>query len=458
MKILNKILNLIGPIGLQPVLSILLGLLLFITSCNNKPEPYSILEFKGNYSAKNFSKQNQMTGIFGDSSNQSALIASIGDLIIFDDETMFCYRNSFQNKFYLKKINGVSYINDKIISITVPEDDEMIPWFNQLKPADLSELQFLNIPSKLKESYIPYLRDVAKNKPDISLGSSGENLNDLKKLFEFFNPRFLIEVTISQKDYKLLSGFNNLELLLATLGDSVITIPLPAIPQLKQLIVEMGSVSMLNKNFLLNNTQLEKLIILNQRTFDFSLIEPLENLRELTIFGYDTILNFDKIGTHKHLELLSIAEGDFKFTRELNELKGIRWMSFSPEATQDEFNTFIDYHPNIEVLELYNDKEKINNLESIKKLKNIYGLTLKDTVTDIATIKTLKNLKFLSLPESVLKDSLLKTELKKLLSSTIIVANEGVCLGSGWFLLIIPLILFFVIVTRKKPVEIEKIK
>jgi len=436
MKIQNDTINCLKSIRLHPVTSVLIGFFLIITSCNDKPMPYPILEFT-------------MGNQVADSANPIVLLAKDGDLIQLN-EIMFYYRQSSQNKFHLKNINGVVYINDKILSITIPGNDDMIPWFKQMKSTDLSELQFLDISSKPQEGYIPYLNELTKIKPDISLSSYSENLDDMAKLIENFNPRFIIGATLSQKDFNLLSGFTNLELLWVYSIDSSITIPLPAMPRLKQLqLINMDNDFEINNDLLINNKQLEKLIIMQQGSFDFSLIEPLSNLKELSVTGYDTIKNSDLIKNHKNLEVLSLSEGNFKYNQTFNKLAGIRWISFSPDVTQDEFNTFIEYHPNLEVMEIAHNK-KIRNLQPLKELKKIYGLTVRDTLTDIATIKTLKNLKYLSLPKEVLQDSLLKAELQKLLPDTRIVANEGTCLGSGWLILIIPFILLFRAVNQKK--------
>jgi hypothetical protein len=68
----------------------------------------------------------------------------------------------------------------------------------------------------------------------------------------------------------------------------------------------------------------------------------------------------------------------------------------------------------------------------------------------MASVKSLKNLKFLSLPLELTEDSLTRAELQNALPGTRIVANQGFCLGSGWLLLIIPLILLFSILARRK--------
>jgi hypothetical protein len=77
-------------------------------------------------------------------------------------------------------------------------------------------------------------------------------------------------------------------------------------------------------------------------------------------------------------------------------------------------------------------------------------LTITDTITDIASIKTLRNLKYLSLPYDFLDDSVNRAELQKSLPGTRIVPNEGFCMGSGWLLLLIPLVLIIRSFTGRK--------
>ena len=133
----------------------------------------------------------------------------------------------------------------------------------------------------------------------------------------------------------------------------------------------------------------------------------------------------------------------------LKELPAIRWLSFYEDATQDEFSSIIDAHPDLEVIEIINNDE-INNLQTLLNLEELTGITLTDTVTDLNTLEKLRNLKYLSIPDYVFNDTVLKAELQKALPETIIVANEGVCLGSGWLLLIIPLILILRVFTQQK--------
>jgi hypothetical protein len=202
------------------------------------------------------------------------------------------------------------------------------------------------------------------------------------------------------------------------------------------------------EDFLINNKQIERLTIMGSGKFDLSLIKPLKNLRELVISGTDTILGFDLILDHKQLELLSVDGKIAGIEVTLKKLSGIRWRTFYEEETQSGFNSFLESHPDLEVVEIINN-ETIKNLQPLLKLGKLYGLAISDTLTDLIAIKSLKNLKYLSVPYELLDDSLLKADLQNSLPGTVIVPNQGICLGSGWLLLIIPLIVVLKIFSGK---------
>jgi hypothetical protein len=423
-------------------------LILLFTSCTSRPEPYSILEFTGKGEVYNYSKSLSPIIYESDSINSTALLACNGDIIMYGENNCFYYRESSLNKFLLKTINNTGFINEKINSISIPRNDDMIPWFKQMKSTDISALGYLYFDSLISESYIPYLTDLAETKPDIGLGYEGA-LKDMDKIFEIFKPRFIVGVTLSQKDFNLLSGLTNLEILSASLNDSIYTIPLPAMPKLKQLILAgIKKNAITSDDFLINNKQIERLTIMESGKFNFLFIKPLNSLKELIINGSDTIENFDLVRNHNQLELLSITGEKLSNDITLRELPDIRWMTFYEDATQDGFNSFIESHPDLEVVEIINN-DTINSLSPLLNLRKFYGLIITDTITDFATIKSLKILKYLSLPDDVLNDSIKKAELQKSLPDTRIVANHGVCLGSGWLLLIIPLILVLRIFTQQ---------
>jgi hypothetical protein len=318
----------------------------------------------------------------------------------------------------------------------------MISWFENMNLKDFSALQFVSTGSKLPEGYLPYLSKLAEIKPDAGL-SGVDSFGEMKELLKIFKPRYIAGVSLHRSDNEILSGLSNLEILIASLEDSAEYYPLPHMPELRQLfLTENNEDAVLKNNFLENNRQIEKVIIQNYGIFDFAILEPLNNLKELVVSGSDSIINLALINNNKKLKVLSVTGDNLVYNPDMIKLPSLRWMAFSSNVTQNEFNLFIETHPGLEVIELI-ENETISSLMSLSKLSKLYGLTVTDTVTDVASVKTLSNLKYLSLPFDFLDDPVNKAEIQKSLPNTRIVANEGFCLGSGWLLLIIPLVLLF---------------
>jgi hypothetical protein len=419
----------------------LISILIFLfASCTRKPPPYSILEFEGKGGVYNYSKSLLIFGYEADSIYKNAILAAPGDLIMYGENNFFEWKESSQNRYSYKNTDNIYYINDKISSILVPATDTMISWFKQMNKIDLSELEFLNFGHKINESYFPFLTELAKTKPDIGLIYSGE-FKDMAPLLKIFMPRIIIGGNLSSEDYSLLSGLDNLEILSVALHDSLITKPLPAMKKLKQINLMWSDHNPeINDDFLVNNSQIENLVIMSAGKIDFSILNPILNLKELVINECDTIENFELIKEHKQIEVFVLNWDNFRYNISRNELPAIRWTSFITDATQVEFDSFVASNENLEVVEILNN-ENIKSFEPLLKLRKLYGLTIADTLTDFNTLKSLKNLKYLSLPWEVFSDSLKNDELKKALPNTRFVSTHGVCLGTGWLLLIIPLVL-----------------
>ncbi len=389
-----------------------------------------------------------------DSVNPTPIIGSKNDMFICNDYVFLFKGGSAQNRFLFKSTDNTVFVNDKINSVDIPGNDDMIPWFKNLKERDFSSLQFLSFKSKPQGSYLPYLTKLAKLKPDVGLSYTG-NLEDMGGLFKIFNPRVITGPSISRNDYDQLSKLTNLEILIVSLNDSVITDPLPPMPELEQLFLTgINENIKLTNNFLLNNKQIERVIIQKSGSLDFSILNPLDNLKELVVNVSDTIINFDLINNHKKIEVLSFTGDKLVYNPDSIRLPLLRWMTFSSNVTQKEFNSFVDTHPDLEVIELIRN-DTISSLQVLTKLGKLFGLTVTDTVTDIASIKTLTNLRYLSLPNDFLNDTLNKSEIQKSLPGTRLAGNEGFCLGSGWLLIIIPLVLIIRVFGMKKRQKLQ---
>jgi hypothetical protein len=197
-------------------------------------------------------------------------------------------------------------------------------------------------------------------------------------------------------------------------------------------------------NFLKNNTQIERLTITADQK-DLSYIKSLKNLKELSFIGNKENTNVDFLKQFRKLEVLRLIGGNFKNIGVVNELPNLRWLALPKNTSQQEFNSIMANHKNLEVLEIL-ECDSVKSFKSLSQLNNLYGLII--TQGGDSTISSLKNLKYLSLPKDDFKDSAKIASLHKSLPGCTIVPNEGFCLGSGWLLLLIPFILIFRLTMR----------
>ena len=84
--------------------------------------------------------------------------------------------------------------------------------------------------------------------------------------------------------------------------------------------------------------------------------------------------------------------------------------------------------------------EELENLKPLENYSGIKALTLDTGFVDFAPLYQMKDLELLVLGESYFDDSLKMEALQNTLPKTKIVPGGGMCLGSGWILLLLPIL------------------
>jgi hypothetical protein len=121
----------------------------------------------------------------------------------------------------------------------------------------------------------------------------------------------------------------------------------------------------------------------------------------------------------------------------LDNLSNVKWISFPPGISQGDFSDFLSKNPGLEVIDLLGC-EAISDLSPLSRLTSIRALNLDLTVEDLSPLYQLKDLELLTLHEDSFEEWQYE-ELREALPNTQIVIG-GYCLGSGWLLLAIPVI------------------
>lgn len=184
-------------------------------------------------------------------------------------------------------------------------------------------------------------------------------------------------------------------------------------------------------------------------------INHLESLKQLCFFDCK-LLDLSELKGLSKLELLSLPFcAEARNITAMNHLPNLKWISFPSNTTQEEFDAVIAGHPALEVIELFHCP-LITDLRSLRNLYNLKGIiiidpeweTSKRHAVDYRALYDLKHLDFVHFPYQVYEDSIpeeidMINALFEELPQTSILPVYGLCLGSGWLLLVLPFTVIF---------------
>jgi hypothetical protein len=409
--------------------------------------------------AFNLSKNFNLAGFTSFNTTNGAILAEGGDLLGINN-TFVHFKNVKEDSMHVTNDeDSVVFVNGKVNSIVISGKEDLLPWFRTMNAAVVADLKSIRFSSKIPPSYIPFLKELGRLKPNTDLvieaADSVNLLDDIIKQADFFNPRF-VNATIAQQQLPLLNHWKTIECLYLDIADSFVTVPLPAMPSLKQCIIYGDGLKSITTSFFNNNTQLEKLTLI-KGLGNYALLKPLDKLQEISFNITDKHADISALKDKLSNLSVLIISGNFDNIDWLADLKELRWIGLPKNTSQQQFNTIAAQLKGLEVLELQGN-DSIANLSALQQLHNLKGLVITDTVIDKQALYMLKDLRFLSVPCNNNADSAYMLALQKALPGCIVVPNSGACLGSGWLLLVLPMAFLFMLCLRymqKKPAGYE---
>lgn len=373
------------------------------------------------------------------SKNLTALLAEAGDLLhISTEETGFYYRyNPKDGQHLLFSFDPDSpfktFLNGRLISLSINDDPIVWEWLEDCDIRSLQHLQSLHIALDKGSPNLVLLQKIASARTNIGLSFEGD-FNDPFEIIALFTPSWLAIPGPLDFDENV-------------------------IPKLKKLECLFGYTSE-NMKFVEELPHLETLILWMEDDAEEIQFNRITKLRSLTLCGYNEIrslADFSNNNRLRNLYLISCDIEDFSpvtaFSRltglglwdcevvvdlsELQKLSHILWFSFPPEVSQRDFSVFLSQHPDLKVIDLLGCDE-ITDLSPLSRLTEIQGLTLDLPLEDLSPLYQLKKLEVLIFEEDMYNEEDYQN-LRAALPDTQI-AIGGYCLGSGWLLLVIPII------------------
>lgn len=437
------------------VLALLLFAIIIAVVLKFKDEPrFTVVKLYGKGSAINMSKCYDLVFFEAAKISKGSVLAEEGDLLGHNDRFLILY-DVRKDSMQVKEVgDSIIFVNGKVNTIVISAEENLLPWFRRMKTADMANLETICFTSKIPASYIPYIREIAQHKPTLSLAfEEADSLNVLDeymKKVNFFDPRFVC-ASVTNDQLPLLASWKTVESIYISIQDSVISTSLPVLPALKQLILFGGNVKAIPPSFLNNNKQLEKVTLLGDFT-EFEMLNPLNNLKELTINNEDDTVNIAALKNKFSQLSVLLLSGNYTNMGSFETCKNLRWLGLPANTSQGQFDTIISQLPKLQVLELRGGNT-IKNFVALQQLSKLRGLVITDTVTDKITLSSFKQLHYLSIPVKNKEDSTYALSLEKALPGCIIVANSGACLGSGWLLVLFPAVLLFTYIFHSRSLK-----
>jgi hypothetical protein len=395
-------------------------------------------------------------GVFGSSSESEeqlevVLPASDGDLLyMLHDDLQLYYRyrpeHGTQISLTFDTLDAVSvYLNGSLEYIELSEPSSL-EIFRQLSEAEIKQLSTISIYGSISGELLLSLkeREIALQGKGLVL-EGGPDLENFNELLSICRPSLLVITdSWSLPEPSESSLLSSMELLWINGNLSTLAKVAPCCANLESLIIgdwEPGPGEMLPLSDL---KKLQCLTIAESELTSLSVIEFPQSLRKLHLIDCDTLSDITRLADLPGLKGLSLSLCDqLKNVEQIKEINSLQWFSFPPDIAHNEFQQLVERFTQLEVVELLGCTN-IANLAPLEALPDLHTLILQLDKEQLGRLDALKQLKTLILTDEVFDDNQewIK-ELKNSLPETNIVPGSGLCLGSGWLLLLLPFVLIF---------------
>jgi hypothetical protein len=438
--------------------------LVFFSGCNPPLEEssagYHIIDVSGPAMVLNYSRSTHEFGYPQISEFDTlSLVVSDGDLLLLmppdlDIELLYRYNGNdgLSLSFAYDTANHLSKLNGEVISLDLSEGSRAWKWIAEHD--DFTGIRSLSVNLPLPDGGLDLLGKVAKGNSNPGLYISGKG--PVEELLKLFSPEWLFSEDFMIEEVTDIT-INNLaatELLFYSCVDSGRLDFLSNLPGLQSLILvdcQSGTIKSAPFEQLSNLTSF---CLFESDIHDLSFLSLMPGLENLDLVACENLEEIVSISEVSNLRGLGFNDCNMiQDISSINDLPDLQRLALPEGISQSEFEAVLVAHPSIKILELlYCDN--IEDLSPIKDLLQLEAITLGIDSVDLNIFKELKGLELLILKEEYFDDSLQIAALKRALPNTRVVPGGAFCMGSGWLILLFPMI-FVVIVLKKwkKPIQ-----
>ena len=434
---------------------VLLGLIFSFTlsACSKGAAiKYEIINIHGASWACNVSLSYIMSGSSSESElNPEVLLpVSDGDLLymINLDEQEFYYRYSRRDgkdlaiTFDTLHANSVS-LNGQLKSLELSDDQASWEQFMQLTDPQRKQLSSIYITDSLSTERLSLLQQYESSlKGKGLLLENGNYSKLLGDILSVFRPEWLIaEGSLKLPDTKNCMALSDIELLwiqeMSHSGSELI----PFCSNLESLIITDWQPMEMELLSLSKSRALHTVTLAECDFTDLSNIEFPSSLIRLQLIACNSLSNINGIQKLNRLKGISFTGSqNIEGIPQVKDLPSLKWFGFPENVSQTEFVSVLTSLPKLELVELINTTgiEHISPLKDLSELKILIVDLPLENLTDLVA---LKDLELLILPSALFDENPeWISSIRTSLPNTTVVPGSGLCLGSGWILLLLPFI------------------
>jgi len=438
-----------------------IALAVVMAGCSDTPNPgVDMIQIEGVSWACNVTTSYIVFGssVETDEHKEIAISASEGDLLyMLQDDFQFYYRYSPENgnriAVTFDTLQGVSAYLNGHLSYMELSGPASLDAFKKLTGPEIEQLSALYINSSLSEDLLSTLKQHETSLQGKGLVlESNSGLENIHDLLSIVRPRFLvIDDSWGLPDPEESQCLSNLELLWIEGNVPALAKLASCCTNLESLIVAQWEPEPGELLPLEGLKKLQTFTLAESGLTSLSVVELPQSLRNLYLISCDTLSDINTLFDLKNLNRLALTQCNRVQSMEvLRTMAYLQWLSFPPNISHQDFTELTGVLRQLEGVALI-DCWEIEDLAPLQHLPELKTLVLQLEKEQLSMLDSLEQLKLVILTSEVFEDNPeWVKELRLSLPNTTIVPGSGICLGSGWLLLLLPFILIFRHFYRRK--------
>ncbi len=425
---------------------------LILTGCNQERHfQYDIIQIKGVEWVSNVSYTYGSFGSIAESEElpEVYLAVSEGDLLyltIEDSEFYYRYQPEDGKELVItvdSTMEGSVFVNGTLKFLELSGEPSSWELLEELTKPEIDQLSVLAVTDFLSQDHLEVLRSIESSLHGIGLVVETEiDEQKLADLLSICRPHWLMmESPCKSTDAEVGQALSNLELLWVQGDINTVSHTARCCPNLETLIIAEWDPQPGELFALTNLRNLHTLTLAECGITDLTQIEFPGSLRQLHMILCDTLSDISSLSELPALYSLTLSgSDDIEDLGAVTLLESLKRISLPSNTTQSDFEKVLAGLPSLEVVEMI-DCPGVEDLLPLQKMTELKILATDLDESHLSELETLSQLDLIVLSSDIFEEYPDRiAELRSSLPGTTIVPGSGICLGSGWLLLIIPMI------------------